>query len=1060
MSRLMRFAILPGLAMLAAFSAPLFGQEQQRVEHLYFTRMYRGIDPLPQVVTVTGANPGLEFTASPRTSAGGDWLSISPSEECCITPTPLTVSVNSDLMLAPGNYSGQIVLAGTGISQVIDVNLIVTPPNVPAFDRTPSQLSFSMQAGGEVPPQMMELSSLSPGSLAWTVIPSANFLKVSVESGTAPTRISVGIIRDNLPGAGRKSGVYTGQLLFISAASTVSIPITVAVGDTELRWSHRLKAMKAAGTLNSSPAAGPNPNLWPANTANCFCGHFNNQDTAYGGFALAPDGTNSGKQVVEANPGSGAIPHNQVLYQDLGSGPQTISFHLKPDIDNWAYLTSQVDGVVHNIWFNLSTGTPGNNTIPSGWVVHTPVSLGNGWYRYAVSFTAVSSAIYNGFGLATADQQYTFVATPGHGIFEWGQQAEHASAPSPYQSNDAPCMNTTVQRDGSSITPGIPIGFTISTVNQATPSIATTLNAPLPPGQGINWSISPAFGGPGTCAITGPVTGQTLACDFSVLAPGTAATVHVASGTTGSSCGAYQITATVTGGGIQVQSTDSLTVQCAGPVLGITKTHSGSFSQAQNGATYTVVVSNSGSPTSGTVTVTETVPSGLTLVSMSGTGWSCPGGATCTRNDALASAASYDPITITVNVSGSAPSSVINMVSVTGGGDSLVHTANDPTAILPQALRFVPVVPCRIADTRNANGPFGGPAIAGGGTRDLAVTASACAIPANAVSYSLNVTVVPSGPLGFVTVWPSGQTQPTVSTLNSLDGRIKANAAIVPAGAGGAISVFASDPANVVIDINGYFVPVSVAQGLAFYPVTPCRLADTRNATGTFGGPSMIAGASRNFPVQSGPCGIPATAQAYVVNMTVVPSGSLGFLTAWPTGSQQPLASTLNALTGAITSNLAIVPAGTGGAISVYVTDRTDLVIDITGYFAPPGGGSLDFYSVSPCRVLDTRGAAAPLGGPAMTGGAPRAFPVPSSSCSIPAAAQAYSMNATVVPPTTLGFLTLWGSGTMPLASTLNSLDGSIVANAALVPAGPNGVVTAFTTDPSQLILDINGFFR
>src|SRR5262249_40267822 len=154
---------------------------------------------------------------------------------------------------------------------------------------------------------------------------------------------------------------------------------------------------------------------------------------------------------------------------------QTISFHLKPDVDNWAYLTSQVDGVVHNIWFNLSTGTPGNNVIPSGWVVHTPVSLGNGWYRYAVSFTATSSAVYNGYGLATAHQQYPFTRTGRHGIFEWGQQPEHASAPSPYQSNDAPCMSTTVQRDAGSVAAGIPIGFTISTANQATPSNATTL---------------------------------------------------------------------------------------------------------------------------------------------------------------------------------------------------------------------------------------------------------------------------------------------------------------------------------------------------------------------------------------------------------------------------------------------------------------------------------------------------------------------------------------------------------------------------------------------------------
>jgi uncharacterized repeat protein (TIGR01451 family) len=1057
----MRFAILLGLSVMAPFSALLFGQEHEKIGHLYFTKTYRGADPLPQVLTVTGTTSGLEFAASSQTATGGEWLSVSPGSECCITPASLTVSVKPDLMLAAGNYSGQVVLTGSGSPQVIEVDLIVTPSHVPTFDRTPSQLSFSMQVDGEAPLQMMQINSLGEGSLPWAVIPSANFLKVSVESGTAPARISVGIIRDNLPGAGRISGVYTAQLTFVSSASTTTIPIMVAVGDTQLRWSHRLKAMKAMGALISGPTANPNPNLWPANTANCLCGHFNNEDTGYGGFALAPDGTNSGKLVVEANPGSGTIPHNEVLYQDLGSGPQTISFHLKPDIDNWAYLTSTVDGVVHNIWFNLSTGTPGNNVIPSGWVVHTPVSLGNGWYRYAVSFTAVSSAVYSGFGLATADQQYTFVATGGHGVFEWGQQAEHASAPSPYQSNDSPCMSATVQRDAGSVSPGLPMGFTISATNHATPSNATTLNAPLPAGQGINWSISPAFGGPGTCAITGPVSTQTLACDFSVLAPGTSEAVHIVSATTASSCGVYQITATATGAGVQFQSTDAMTVQCAGPVLSVTEMHTGSFAQGQTGATYTVVVSNFGTPTSGTVTVTETIPGGLTLTSMSGTGWSCPpGGTTCTRNDSLANSGSYDPITITVNVSGSAPSLVTNVVAVSGGGDTLTHTANDPTTILPQALRFVPVTPCRIADTRNPNGPFGGPAIAGGATRDFAVTASACGIPANAVSYSLNVTVVPQVPLSFLTVWPSGQAKPTVSTLNSLDGRIKANAAIVPAGTNGAISVFASDTTNVVIDINGYFVPVSVAQSMAFYAVTPCRLADTRNPTGTFGGPSMVAGAARNFPVQSSTCGIPATAQAYVINMTVVPKSVLGFLATWPSGSQQPLVSTLNALTGAITSNLAIVPAGTGGAISVYVTDRTDLIMDITGYFAPPGAASLDFYSVSPCRVLDTRGAADSLGGPILPGGASRSFPVPSSSCGIPATAQAYSMNATVVPPASLGFLTLWGSGTMPLASTLNSLDASIVANAVLVPAGASGVVTAYTTDPSQLILDINGYFK
>src|SRR5437868_2997681 len=75
------------------------------------------------------------------------------------------------------------------------------------------------------------------------------------------------------------------------------------------------------------------------------------------------------------------------------------------------------------------------------------------------------------------------------------------------------------------------------------------------------------------------------------------------------------------------------------PVLGIAKTHTGNFVQGQTGATYTVTVSNAAAvgPTSGTVIVTETLPVGMTLVSMTGTGWTCPAaGVRCTRSDVLA----------------------------------------------------------------------------------------------------------------------------------------------------------------------------------------------------------------------------------------------------------------------------------------------------------------------------------------------------------------------------------------------------------------------------------------
>src|SRR5438067_1098932 len=112
-----------------------------------------------------------------------------------------------------------------------------------------------------------------------------------------------------------------------------------------------------------------------------------------------------------------------------------------------------------------------------------------------------------------------------------------------------------------------------------------------------------------------------------------------------------------------------------------------------------------------------------------------------------------------------------------------------------QGLQFIPITPCRVVDTRNPNGPYGGPEMAPNNPRTFAVQGSPCNIPSNAAGYALNVTVVPDAQLGSLTIWPAGQTQPFVSTLNS-DGRVKANAAIVPAGQGGGVSVFVTDPTH------------------------------------------------------------------------------------------------------------------------------------------------------------------------------------------------------------------------------------------------------------------------
>jgi uncharacterized repeat protein (TIGR01451 family) len=148
-------------------------------------------------------------------------------------------------------------------------------------------------------------------------------------------------------------------------------------------------------------------------------------------------------------------------------------------------------------------------------------------------------------------------------------------------------------------------------------------------------------------------------------------------------------TATVSGGGdansANNTASDATTILLAGPDLTITKSHVGNFVQGQTGS-YTLAVGNvGGTASSGAVTVTDTLPAGLTAVAIGGTGWSCTlSPLSCTRSDAVNSLNNYPPITLTVSVASTAPNSVTNTATVAGGGD--VNTANnsasDTTTIL------------------------------------------------------------------------------------------------------------------------------------------------------------------------------------------------------------------------------------------------------------------------------------------------------------------------------------------------------------------------------------------
>ena len=380
---------------------------------------------------------------------------------------------------------------------------------------------------------------------------------------------------------------------------------------------------------------------------------------------------------------------------------------------------------------------------------------------------------------------------------------------------------------------------------------------------------------------------------------------------------------------------------------------------------------------------------------------------------------------------------------------SLAFLSLNVFLVAQQSLQFVPVAPCRVLDTRQSHNPIQGGTYVTYNLQTLgqAVGCQESLVPG--VAFSLNVTVIPHGYLNYLTIWPTGQPRPTISLMNSNDGRVKANAAIVQAGGVGhsSVNIFVTNTSDVLLDVNGFFEPAN-AGAYAYYALPqPCRVADTRT------GQPLLGGQERDFDVLGSNCGIPGNAQAYSLNFTAVPNPSghpLGFLTVWPAGGPRPTVSTLNDPTGTIVANAALLPAnGTNGEVAVYPSDQTDLIIDIDGYFAlatPSAGEAL--YLLTPCRAIDTRPNSFTL---------QKTFNIQGSPCAPPSSASAYVMNATAAPLGFLGYLTLWPSGPQPLASTLNAWDGALTSNMAITGSS-GGNVNAYASQATNLLLDLSGY--
>ncbi len=401
---------------------------------------------------------------------------------------------------------------------------------------------------------------------------------------------------------------------------------------------------------------------------------------------------------------------------------------------------------------------------------------------------------------------------------------------------------------------------------------------------------------------------------------------------------------------------------------------------------------------------------------------------------------------------------------------SITATFSGGPPITPGGLRFIPLNPCRVMETRTLynfegrTGAFGPPSLNATEVRTLNLPQSnVCSIPATAKAYVVNVTVIPTSTVNFVTIWPAGEPRPNVWTIRSPDGQIVANSAIVKAGTNGGISVYASDNTDLLIDISGYYTDSTAVPGLTYYPLTPCRVIETRidyrTPPGDFGPPSMGAQQTRKFRFPNTPyCTVPQAA-AYSVTITVVPPGPLAYLTAWPDGNPQPNVSNINSFVGRVLANSVIIPASADGSINVFTFNATDFIIDINGYYAPDDGqNGLYYYPVTQCRANDST-----VSGGQYTDESTRTIPIPTApGCSgIPATAKAYAVNVTALPGgNPMPFLTGYPTGQpQPNASILNAFQGQIVTNAAIIPAGANGAINIYAYRRTDVVVEVSGYF-
>jgi hypothetical protein len=354
------------------------------------------------------------------------------------------------------------------------------------------------------------------------------------------------------------------------------------------------------------------------------------------------------------------------------------------------------------------------------------------------------------------------------------------------------------------------------------------------------------------------------------------------------------------------------------------------------------------------------------------------------------------------------------------------------TAMRSAESRLQPVTPTRILDTRPDDGDsFTLPLGAGQSMR----------VPLDqpgATAAVVNLTAADPCAAGFLTAYACGQPPPLASNVDYDAGRPASALTTVALDQSGDFCVYTMSSTDVVVDLFALAKPSATA---GFVSQAPARLLDTRDGSGSSGLQGAVTpDAALVVPVAS--AGVPAAATAVALNITAIDPPLDAFVRVAPCG-QDAAVSSVNVGMGDTVANAGVVGVGTNGALCVTASQPTDVVLDVTGWYAPKAGSPSAVQS--PTRLVDTRSG---LGGTRLAAGGQLAV-------AIPAPATFATVSVAVVNPAKAGYVTVQPCGAPPGTSTVNYQAGDTVANTATVGLDRTGHLCVTSFAATDVVVDL-----